>query len=84
MEYAGVITKFIDRIRDEKSPIIFGDGTQLRDFIYVEDIVMANLLAMESKVSNLLVNIGTGNAITILELAKMIIDVSGLNLQPIF
>ena len=83
-EYAGVITKFIDRIRDEKSPIIFGDGTQLRDFIYVEDIVMANLLAMESKVSNLLVNIGTGNAITILELAKMIIDVSGLNLQPIF
>ena len=84
LEYAGVITKFIDRIRDEKSPIIFGDGTQLRDFIYVEDIVMANLLAMESKVSNLLVNVGTGNAITILELAKMIIDVSGLSIQPIF
>ncbi len=84
LEYAGVITKFIDRIRDKKSPIIFGDGTQLRDFIYVEDIVMANLLAMESKVSNLLVNVGTGNAITILELAKMIIDVSGLSIQPIF
>jgi len=84
LEYAGVITKFIDRIRDRKSPIIFGDGTQLRDFIYVEDIVMANLLAMESKVSNLLVNVGTGNAITILELAKMIIDVSGLSIQPIF
>ena len=84
LEYAGVITKFIDRIRDGKSPIIFGAGTQLRDFIYVEDIVMANLVAMESKVSNLLVNVGTGNAITILELAKMIIDVSGLSIQPIF
>lgn len=84
LEYAGVITKFIDRIRDGKSPIIFGAGTQLRDFIYVEDIVMANLVAMESKVSNLLVNVGTGNAITILELAKMIIDASGLSIQPIF
>ena len=75
-EYAGVITKFLDRIRERKPPIIFGDGTQLRDFIYVEDIVMANLLAMESQISNLLVNVGTGNAITILELAKMIINIS--------
>lgn len=83
-EYAGVITKFLDRIRERKPPIIFGDGTQLRDFIYVEDIVMANLLAMESQISNLLVNVGTGNAITILELAKMIIDISGLDIQPIF
>ena len=84
LEYAGVITKFLDRIRDKKPPIIFGDGTQLRDFIYVEDVVMANLVAMESQISNLLVNVGTGNAITILELAKMIIDVSGLDMQPIF
>ena len=84
LEYAGVITKFLDRIRDKKPPIIFGDGTQLRDFIYVEDIVMVNLVAMESQISNLLVNVGTGNAITILELAKMIIDVSGLDMQPIF
>ena len=83
-QYAGVITKFLDRIRERKPPIIFGDGTQLRDFIYVEDIVMANLLAMESQISNLLVNVGTGNAITILELAKMIIDISGLDIQPIF
>ena len=84
LEYAGVITKFLDRIREKKSPIIFGDGTQLRDFIHVEDIVMANLLAMESQKSSLLVNVGTGNAITILELAKIMIDVSGLDLQPIF
>ena len=83
-EYAGVIIKFLDRIRERKPPIIFGDGTQLRDFIHVEDIVMANLLAMESRISNMLVNVGTGNAMTILELAKMIIDVSELDMQPIF
>ena len=83
LEYAGVITKFLDRIQDGKPPIIFGDGSQIRDFIHVEDIANANYLAMTSDVSNLHVNIGTGNAISILELAKTMIDVSDLNLQPI-
>ena len=84
LEYAGVITKFLDRINQKKPPIIFGDGSQLRDFISVEDIVKANLAAMQSKISNLLVNVGTGNAITILELANMIIEISGLEMKPIF
>ncbi len=84
LEYAGVITKFLDRINQKQSPIIFGNGTQLRDFIYVEDIVMANLKAMESETSNLLVNVGTGDAITIAELAEMMIEISGLDVQPIF
>ena len=84
LEYAGVITKFLDRIRERKSPIIFGDGSQIRDFIFVQDIVMANLLAMTSNVTNSLLNIGTGNALTILELANMVIDISKLELKPIF
>ena len=84
LEYAGVITKFLDRIKQKKSPIIFGDGSQIRDFIFIEDIVMANLLAMTSEISNLLVNIGTGKAITILELANIIVDISKLDLKPIF
>ena len=84
LEYAGVITKFLEKINHKEAPRIFGDGTQLRDFIHVEDIVMANLLAMKSQTQSLLVNIGTGNAITILELANMMIEISGLNIQPIF
>ena len=84
LEYAGVITKFLDRISQKQPPIIFGDGSQLRDFISVEDIVLANLAAMESEISNLLVNVGTGNAITILELANMMIEISGLDMKPIF
>ena len=84
IEYAGVITKFLDRINEGKSPIIFGDGSQIRDFIHVSDVVKANLMAMNSKSSNLIVNIGTGNAISILELAKMIINASGLKIEPIF
>ena len=84
IEYAGVITKFLDRINEGKSPIIFGNGSQIRDFIHVSDVAKANLMAMNSKSSNLIVNIGTGNAISILELAKMIINASGLKIEPIF
>ena len=84
LEYAGVITKFLDRIKQNKPPIIFGDGSQIRDFIFVEDVVKANLLAMTSNVSNLLVNIGTGKVISILELASMIIKISDMKSKPIF
>ena len=83
IDYAGVITKFIDRIKDGKAPIIFGDGTQIRDFIYVKDIAKMNLIAMESNTANLLVNVGTGKSISILELAKTMIKISGLKLEPI-
>jgi len=83
LEYAGVIIKFLDRIRDGKSPIIFGTGSQIRDFIHVEDVTNANLMAMTSKVTNLHVNVGTGNSISILDLANMMIKISKLDLKPI-
>jgi len=83
IEYAGVITKFLDRIRDGKAPIIFGDGSQIRDFIYVGDVADVNYLAMNSNNSNLHVNVGTGNSTSILELAKMMVKISGLSLEPI-
>jgi len=84
LEYAGVITKFLDKIKQSQAPIIFGDGSQIRDFIYVGDIVMANFLAMKSEVNNLLVNIGTGEPVTILELAEIFLKISNLELKPIF
>ena len=83
LEYAGVITKFLDRIKERKVPVIFGSGSQIRDFIHVEDVANANYLAMKSDVSNSHVNIGTGNSISILELAKTMISISGLDLEPI-
>ena len=84
LEYAGVITKFLDKIKQSQSPIIFGDGSQIRDFIYVGDIVMANFLAMKSEVNNLLVNIGSGEPLTILKLAEIFLEISSLELKPIF
>ena len=80
--YAGVITKFINRVKHGKSPIIFGSGTQLRDFIFVEDVALANIAAMQSNVKNGFFNIGTGITTSIQQLAKIIIELSGLELEP--
>ena len=79
-----MITKFLDRINEGKAPIIFGDGSQIRDFIHVSDVAKANLMAMNGNNSNLIVNIGTGNTISILELANMMINISKLKIKPIF
>ena len=80
--YAGVITKFINNLKEKKSPIIFGSGNQLRDFISVEDVALANISAMQSNVNNGFFNIGTGITTSIQQLAKIMIGVSGLKLKP--
>ena len=82
--YAGVITKFLNKIKENKSPEIFGDGLQTRDFIFVKDVANANLSAMESEISFEFFNIGSQKSISILELAQIIIKKSGLNLKPEF
>ena len=80
--YAGVITKFMNQLKNHKSPIIFGDGKQLRDFIFVEDIAEANLAAMKSSVKNGFFNIGTGITTTIAELATLMTKLYNLELKP--
>jgi UDP-glucose 4-epimerase len=56
---------------------------QLRDFIYVGDVVDANLQIMKSNTNEIFLNVGTGTTTSINELAKMIIEISGLNVKPI-
>jgi len=83
-EYAGVLKLFLERIRDELPPKINGDGTQFRDFVYVKDVVDANIMSMKSEVNHEFFNVGTNTSITILDLAKTIIKFSGLDMEPIF
>jgi len=83
-EYAGVLKIFLERIRDELPPKINGDGSQSRDFVYVEDVVEANIMSMKSEIDYEFFNVGTNTSITILDLAKTIIKFSGLNIEPIF
>ena len=74
--YAGVITKFLGNIKNQKSFIINGNGNQIRDFIHVKDVAQANVIAMESKTESGFFNIGTGMPTSINELAKLMIELS--------
>ena len=83
-EYAGVLKLFLERIRDGLPPKINGDGTQFRDFVYVEDVANANIMSMDSNVDHDFFNVGTNTSITILDLAKTIIKFSDLEIEPLF
>ncbi|MFB5631412.1 MAG: SDR family NAD(P)-dependent oxidoreductase [Nitrosopumilaceae archaeon] len=82
--YAGVIPNFIARLVQHKPPIIFGDGNQLRNYTFIDDVVEANILAFESKTEHAFINIATGVMTSVKELAEIMIRLSGLSLQPIY
>ncbi len=82
-EYAAVIPKFTEKITQGKSPVIFGDGKQTRDFVFVKDVARANLLAMDSHVSGLF-NIGTGIQTSLNELAEMIMHAAAKKTDIIY
>ena len=82
-EYAGVIKLFLQRIQQKKSPKINGDGLQTRDFVHIDDVVKANVLAMDSDINHRFLNVGSGLPTSVLDLANLIIEVSGLSLEPI-
>jgi len=80
LEYAGVITKFIKKIRENAPLEIFGDGMQTRDFVSVNDVIGAiNCAIMNGK--NGIYNIASGKSITINKLAEQMISWSGKNLK---
>lgn len=70
--YVGVMTIFINRLLHGQAPVIFGDGEQCRDFVYVGDIVRANLLAMQHGVDGQVFNIGSGRGTTVNALAALL------------
>ena len=69
--YGGVITIFLNRLLRNMAPIIFGDGEQTRDFIFVDDVVEANMLALNSKdACGDVFNIGTGIGVSVNQIAE--------------
>jgi nucleoside-diphosphate-sugar epimerase len=83
-EYAGVVKLFLECVQKRKSPIINGDGSQSRDFVFVGDVVRANIMAMESDIDHAFFNVGTNTNTSILELANIMIKAADLNIKPIF
>jgi UDP-glucose 4-epimerase len=85
--YAGVITKFMQRIKNNKQPIIFGNGKQTRDFIHVSDVAKAFERASAFKSKNKFNSfcLATGKSTTINQLAKICLNISNKsNLKPIY
>jgi UDP-N-acetylglucosamine/UDP-N-acetyl-alpha-D-glucosaminouronate 4-epimerase len=70
--YSGVISKFVEVMGSGGTPTVFGDGEQTRDFVFVKDVVQANLLAMKSERAGQgeVFNVGTGRATSLLELIE--------------
>ena len=75
--YSGVIHRFLDQLKEGRPPIIHGDGSQIKDFVFVNDVVRANLAAMMSGIKSGFFNIGSGRPISIVDLAHLMIDISG-------
>jgi nucleoside-diphosphate-sugar epimerase len=76
--YSGVLSRFHAAILGETQPIVFGDGEQSRDFVYVGNIVKANLLACEAKgAAGLAINIGTGNRHTLNQTLALLQKITG-------
>ncbi|OLP16493.1 NAD-dependent dehydratase [Leptolyngbya sp. 'hensonii'] len=79
--YIAVIMKILDRLDKGLPPVVYGDGSQAYDFIYVGDCARANICAMKSDATDSFYNVGTGIKTTIKELAELILEVTGSTLQ---
>jgi UDP-glucose 4-epimerase len=80
--YVSVIMKVLDRIDQGLPPIIFGDGSQAYDFIHVDDIARANILALKSQATDTFFNIGMGIKTTINELVHLLLKITNSDLKP--
>jgi len=78
-----VIPVFIDKIVKGESPIIFGDGSDVRDYVYIDDVVNATVLSL-SKKTNGIFNIGSGKGYSVKEVLDIIIDILGKDIKPIY
>lgn len=83
--YSGVISIFMKKAVSKESPFIYGDGNQSRDFVFVKDVVKANLMAASvSQAEGKIFNIGTGRAVTVRSLWETVSAMSGSYLEPVY
>ena len=82
-QYSGVISKFTERVARGTPPTVFGDGEQTRDFVFVKDVVAANVLAAESDATGVF-NVGRGESVSLNQLARMVLDLMDKDLEPVY
>ena len=79
--YISVIMKILDRLDQGKPPLVYGDGSQAYDFVYVGDCAEANVCAMKADSTDRFYNVGTGLKTSIRELAELLLEVAGSELD---
>jgi UDP-glucose 4-epimerase len=80
--YTEVLVRWLDAIEAGSPPLIFGDGEQSMDFVYIDDVARANLLAMQSDVSDEVFNVGTGVQTSLNQLCATLLKLMGSTLKP--
>lgn len=80
--YTEVLIRWLDAIEANRPPLIFGDGTQSMDFVYVEDVARANILAAQSDVTDEVFNVGTGKQTTLRELCDLLLRLTNSRVLP--
>jgi UDP-glucose 4-epimerase len=84
-QYAAVIPNFISALIAGRSPVIFGDGGQSRDFTYVANVVHANMLAMDAtEVSGNVYNVACGERVTLNRLFEELRELLGSDVRPVY
>lgn len=83
--YAAVIPRFVSRLADDSPPVVYGDGNQTRDFLYVDDVVAANMLAAShERAPGGVFNIARGEATSLLDLLGVLQEIDGSTITPKF
>jgi dTDP-L-rhamnose 4-epimerase len=83
--YTGVAAIFASRLLNGNSPLVFEDGQQRRDFVSVQDVVAANLLAMDRREADgLALNVGSGEMVTVEQVARSLAEALGTDIAPQF
>jgi UDP-glucose 4-epimerase len=83
-KYTEVLIRWMERITKGEPPLIFGDGLQTMDFIYIDDIARANVLALTSNVADEVFNVASGSETSLRELAAALARVMDSDLAPVF
>lgn len=80
--YANVVSQFLWTMRDGKAPVIYGDGTQTRDFVHVSDVVKACLKAAEVELGCEVINVGTGKSASFNRVIELLNEFMGKSIKP--
>ena len=80
--YTEVLIRWMELIENGQSPVIFGDGSQTMDFVYIDDVARATILAGEAPVTDTVLNVASGTETSLTELAQRLIETMGSTVEP--